>query len=312
MHCSGANRRGSIGVSRRNFLAGVGLAYCGAGRLSRLVTAADSEKSLREALGQAGIAAPTIRETASYLAAGDAPAEFLQQALALCEALAQDFLKHFQSNGFGVVSPPEKLTLIVLSGPRSYAAWTGTPAEEAVGGHYDLATNRLVIFDNRNRDEAGPEAARANTVALMHEAVHQLCFNSGLLDRLGDVPKLVSEGLATYGEVRRPGGRTRVGDPNTGRLAVLRSGEWLPLERLWTDDALFDAPETQQQAYAQGWLAMQTLVSREAWRGRFRSYLDRIRPRRDAASRKADILATLGEIPEIEAALREPISRARR
>lgn len=309
MHCSGATPQGSIGVSRRTFLAMSGVAIAGRGGLAQVATGPDTEASLREALAQAGIASPTVQTTASYLGAGDAPAGFLQQALSLCEALAGDFLKHFRANGFEVSAPTNRMTVVVLSGPQSYAKWTGTSAEEAVGGHYDLASNRLVIFDNRNRAEAGPEASRANTVSLMHEATHQLCFNSGLLDRAGDVPKLISEGLATYGEVRRPDGRTRVGDPNAGRLAVLRSEEWLPLERLWNEDALFDDPATQQQAYAQGWLVMQTLVPRNGWRTKFQAYLDRIQPRRNADSRLADVIETLGEIPALESAVRRRLRR---
>jgi hypothetical protein len=299
-------------VSRRTFLGasllGTGLAG-GVARGRPDDADADAEGGLLAALARAGVARPNLRTTASYLGAGDAPAGFLAEALRLCEALAGDFLKHFRTKGFAVQAPAGRMMVAVLSGPESYARWTGEPAGGAVGGHYDVASNRLVIFDNRGRDAAGPEAARANTVALMHEATHGLCFNAGLLDRAGDVPKLVSEGLATYGEVRRPDGRTRVGDPNAARLAVLRDGDWLPLESLWRDDAAFDDPARQQRAYAQAWLLVHTLVGREAWRAKFRAYLERIKPRTDAAARLEDVTATLGDLPTLEKAVRERAGR---
>jgi hypothetical protein len=301
--------RGSTGVSRRAFLVATGLALAG-GRPATGQAPADDAAALRAALAGAGIAAANVRTTASYVAAGDAPEAFLRDALALCEALAADFLGHFRRRGFAVAAPAGRMAVIVLSGPESYAKWTGAPAETAVGGHYDLASNRLVLFDNRGREAAGAEAARANTVALMHEATHGLCFNAGLLERAGDVPKLVSEGLATYGEVRRPDGRTRVGDPNAGRLAVLREGAWIPLESLWRDDAAFDDPAVQQRAYAQAWVLVHTLVQREAWRAKFRAYLDRIRPRRDVASRLEDAAAALGPIAALEESVRSRAGRS--
>ena len=37
---------------------------------------------------------------------------------------------------------------------------------------------------------------------LVHEATHQLSFNTGLLNREGDTPLCIVEGLGTYGESR--------------------------------------------------------------------------------------------------------------
>src|SRR5262249_33190682 len=144
------------------------------------------------------------------------------EALEICEALAKDFLKHFKEKEFPVVAPDHRLTVVLLADAPSFAKFLGSEEGEAVAGIYDLDTNRLVVFDNRGNGVA--LAARANTVALVHEATHQLCFNTGLLDRKGDVPLCISEGLATYGEVRRPRGPDRVGSLNRERWAVLVDG----------------------------------------------------------------------------------------
>ena len=91
-----------------------------------------------------------------------------------------------------------------------------------MGGHYELDTNRLVIFDFRpgGGPPAGANPKRINTFTLIHEATHQLTFNTGLLDRQGDVPVAVSEGLAMYAELGHDG-RSVLGMINRPRLEVV-------------------------------------------------------------------------------------------
>ena len=48
-------------------------------------------------------------------------------------------------------------------------------------------------------------------ITLSHEATHQLTFNTGLLNRKGDVPMCIAEGLAVYGEIRSGPGRNEPG-----------------------------------------------------------------------------------------------------
>ena len=214
--------------------------------------------------------------TPRYQAIGDAPLPFQRTALDLCEALARDYLAHFKAKNLPADPPQGRLTLVILADARAYAAFLGVEVEPRVGGSYDLESNRLVLLDNR--DGTRPDAERANTIALMHEATHQLTFNTGLLDRKADYPLCIPEGLATYGEVRRPAGKARVGDTNPERLQVLRNdkvGLW-PVARLLDDDALLSGDRA-QEAYAQSWLLASTLLRDAAYRPRFRAYLDALR-----------------------------------
>jgi hypothetical protein len=247
----------------------------------------------------------------NYIAVGDAQASFLKQALDLCEALASDYLVHFSARGFAVEKPAAKLLIVPLAGPGSFAKVAGVPVDEAVGGQYERDTNRLVLFDNRARDTAGPAAARANTVALMHEATHQLCFNTGPLDRQADTPLAVSEGLACYGETRRPDGRVKIGAINADRLAALDegpAGRILRLADLINDDSPFEDPALTQQAYTRSWLLVHTLMARPESRARFRAWLELIRTRKGPSHRLDDARATLGDLRELD---RELIARAR-
>jgi hypothetical protein len=255
--------------------------------------------------------------TERYNVLGNAPEPFLRAVSALCEALAADYLDHLAARGLPAQPPGQPLVVVALDGPQSFAAYLGQRQEQAVGGQYDPASNHLVVFDNRGREQAGPGSLRANTIALMHEATHQLTFNTGLLDRAGDIPLAISEGLATLGETRRPDGKQKLGAVNAERAAVfgqaLQEGQkWIPLDRLLNEDALFDQPETQQLAYAQSWLLVHDLMQQPPGQAQLRGYMERIRPRRDPAQRLEDARATLGDLETRDQALGKRATRLAR
>ena len=130
----------------------------------------------------------------------------------ICEPLSDAFLAEFRKLGFKLALPRERMTVITLKNKASYDAYCGVVAGDEVGGHFDLETNRLVVFDFRSkRAELAATAERVNTFTLVHEGMHLLSYNSGLLDRKQDVPAAIAEGLATYGELWRPKGRGKIG-----------------------------------------------------------------------------------------------------
>ena len=301
---------------RRRILAA--LALTAAGRAIRLPADEpdDAEAAaVRDQVRRAGLG--TIRSKVSdrYLVLGDAPEPFLAEALRLCDGLARDFLGHFAQKGFDVEPPSKRLTVVVLSSPEAYAAYLGRPPGEAAGGHYEPGTNRLIIFDNRARANHGAGVARANTIALMHEAAHQLTFNTGLLDRRADVPGWLSEGLAMYCEVRRPDGRTKVGARNEERLLVLRqaraAGSWPKVAELLAADALLDDPQTEQAAYALSWLLVYHLMRSPERLPDFRAYLIALRGRRDPTRRLEHARAAFGNPAQLDTELERAFDRLR-
>ena len=263
-----------------------------------------------KALGLQGFESST---TAHYLGIGNASAGFREQALRLVEGLAVDFLEHFQAKGFPVEPPPGRLTVVILKDSGDLGRYLEIEEIGPVRGVYDLDTNRLAICDNR--DDGGPRAARANSVALYHEATHQLTYNTGLLNRDGDVPLCISEGLAMYGEVRRPDGRTEVGAVNRERLAVLETlaksgGSLIPTARLLVEDDLMQPGDPAvHAALAQSWLLIATLFKSPASSGRFRAYLEAIRPRRTSGSRLEDARRHLGDLADVDRDLRRAANR---
>jgi hypothetical protein len=262
----------------------------------------------------AGLGGFRSSRTAHYLGIGDAPNGYRQQALKICAMLATAYEQHFRDKGFPVAFPPRRLTVIALAGKSSYAAFTGADPGP-VGGHYDLDTNRLVIFDFRaSRAELAANAERVNTLTLVHEATHQLTFNTGLLDRRGDVPVCISEGLAMYGEVWRHLGRSDLGQLNVPRLQVIAESRrqaisWFPLRRLFVADDLLTDEQTRQLANAESWLLVYYLLRNRATLPRLRHYLDALRARADAAHRLADVRAHLGEPDRLDRDLRNFAAR---
>lgn len=290
-------------TTRRNWLTGtlgLGLAAIGRGGLAR--TADDppgAVEAARARAKEAGLGAFRSVRKGHYEALGDAPEGFLAEALGLCEQLALSYQRHFQGRGIGATLPQKPMLIVVLSGPDAYAKFKGTPAAEGEGGHYDVEASRLVIFDFR---KAGGDP-RTNTFTLVHEAIHQLTFDTGFLDRKAVPPKAVSEGLATYGETwtrKKP----ELGQVNRLRLAVLKSGPWIPIEALLTRDEAFEDPDREQSAYAGAWLFAYHFLKYRDRTPKLLDYLKRIAARDDGKSRADDATAALGDLAVLDQELK--------
>lgn len=236
-----------------------------------------------------------------YLAIGDAPLSFQREALRMCETLGEAFLVHFRRAGFHVAYPPARLTVIALKDEQSYAKFLGQAPGQDVGGHFDLGTNRLVIFDFRP-GQAGlaAHAERVNLFALVHETAHQLTFNTGILDREGDLPLAILEGLATYVEMWRPRTKNAVGGVNLPRLEALRqSDDWIPVADLLAGDKAFE-PQTEQLAYAESWLLVHYMLRLSARRARFRDYLAQAQRGKGRADRLKIAEEMLGPLDRLD------------
>ncbi len=304
---SGSSGAPSDPVATRRLFLGVTLASL----LPRLARADDAAE-IKAIARKAGLAAFGRTETAHFLGLGDASNAFRAEALNACEKMADDFLLDLKQKGFaGLAYPPQKMTVVILSDAKAYAAYTGEKTDLAIGGHFELDTNRLVMFDFRgNQAQVEAAAERINSFILFHETSHQLTFNVGLLGLKADVPLCISEGLATYGEVWRPRGHGRVGQVNKERLEGLPSSArrlrdvWLPLPRLIVEDDLLREEKTQQVAYAQSWVLIHSHLKTPTKLPRLRAYLAAIAGRRDPKDRLEDAKAHLGDLTKLDAEMR--------
>ncbi len=293
-------------ISRRSWLLGTLAGWAVGPTLARGDGPFDAIRARARA---AGMGPFDESESANYRAIGDARKEFREGALEVCESVAADYRKHFAERGFDLDVPKGKLTVVVLAGPKSYAAFEAGFLDEAIGGHFDLKENRLVMFDFRGIG-ANPKAVAEedNTFALVHESVHQLTFNTGLLDLKANAPLCVVEGLATYAETWRPRRRGAIGQVNRRRLLGLRQGRdqgvgWIPLEALLADDRPFDDPKTEQVAYAEGWMFVHKMME-PARRAKFRAYLKALLVKAEPARRVEIASAHLGDLDRLDREVR--------
>ncbi len=244
--------------------------------------------------------APMARlDSKHFRAISNAAEEYTEERLYNCETIYAVFFTHFRKKGFKVREPGSRLMAAIFDSQAGFEAYLGQPMPSTTTGIYHPPSNRLVVYDYaRNRSFvagkkkgeqlagqlgtpldrqrfsgsfsrfAQARRADANVGTIMHEVAHQLSFNSGLLNRDGDVPLWLAEGLACYCEATANGSWQGIGEPNAQRAGTLAgpargNGPFLPLRDLLTSDNwMRKAPSVQQVllGYAQSWALFRMLM----------------------------------------------------
>ena len=219
----------------------------------------------------------------------------------LYERLYKGFYRFWKEKGFELSPPRFPLVAMVFDDKEAYLKHASSEFDGAENtiGYYHQANNRLASYDltgiegilppnaQVGREElinqilSRPQAER--TVAtIVHEACHQIAFNSGLQVRLGDNPLWLSEGLAMFFESPDPnssngwGGTGKVNRHNLNEFA-----KYLPnrpedsLEQLLLHDNRLRSGETLTHAYAESWALTYFLLKSKP--KQFVSYLKQLK-----------------------------------
>jgi hypothetical protein len=283
--------------------------------------------------------APMSRlDSKHFLAIGNAPDEYTRERLYDCETIFALFAPHFRKKGFAIREPGARLMVAVFDSQAGFEAYLGQRRSTTTTGVYHPPSNRLVVYDyagnrsfiagkrkgeqlakrignplDRQRFSGGfslyaqTRRADANVGTIMHEVAHQLSFNCGLLNRDGDVPLWLAEGLACYCEATMNGSWQGIGEPNPPRAATLAGpargqGSFLPLHALLTgDDWLRKAADVHQVllGYSQSWVLFRMLMEQRP--RDLQKYLTLIHERRTAEHRLEDWSAVFGtNLPAFE------------
>jgi hypothetical protein len=180
------------------------------GRPFSLLTADELGRALVEALGPDF----AIVKTRHYVIATGAGPEYAQWCGDLFERLLDAFLAHWKALGLDVSEPAGPLPAIIFPDEQAFkvhaAADAGAFGEESKG-YYSIRTNRIVLYDltagkgkkraaNAAEIKRRTAAAAFNVATIVHEATHQIAFNSGLHVRFADNPLWLTEGMAMYFE----------------------------------------------------------------------------------------------------------------
>lgn len=221
-----------------------------------------------------------VHKTAHFVLVYNTSETYARWVGDLYERLYRAFANFWKQRGVRLEEPRFPLVALVFDTQAAYLQYAEReigPSAKAMIGYYNMQTNRIVSFDitgvqglavpgGRYSSTAmltqlfsRPEAER--TVAtIVHEAVHQIAYNSGLQVRLADNPKWLSEGMAMFFEtpdVNNPRGWGTVGKINYHQLQQFR--QYLArrpndsLTTLISDDSRFSTKELVSGAYAESW-----------------------------------------------------------
>jgi hypothetical protein len=177
-------------------------------------------------------------ESEHFLIESNADEKFTETRVNNCELMYDLFYDHFRRKGFHLYEPQTKLMVAVFDSQAGFEAYVGQALPAGVTGLYHPKSNRLVVYDfglnrafidqKRTAEAAGwtiksemDRRRRIETIhreaqefrsgtnisTVMHEVGHQLTFNSGMLNRTGDVPFWLAEGLGPPPARARPPSR---------------------------------------------------------------------------------------------------------
>lgn len=111
------------------------------------------------------------------------------------EQLYRSFYRYFQIRGLAPREPAFPLIAIVFKTHDDYlryCAQLGQQVPSSFLGHYWGTSNRVYLYD---ASQSGANWEQ-NAATIVHEATHQVAFNSGVHGRFSDTPRWLSEGLA--------------------------------------------------------------------------------------------------------------------
>jgi hypothetical protein len=198
----------------------------------------------------------------------------------LYERLRRAFYGFWKSRGFELTEPEQRLVALVFDGPESFREYSEPDVGDAAAamiGYYNMRTNHVTMYDLSGMDSLRESRGRVSSAAhinqilaqpaaertvatIVHEATHQLAYNSGLQTRYADNPLWVSEGIAVFFET--PDLRSTRGWRGVGAVHPLylrhfqrqaRTSGGQLLLRLLTDDGYFRDPQSAADAYAGAW-----------------------------------------------------------
>ncbi len=245
----------------------------------RRSNAAELAAALKQVAGDDAV----VVTTRNYVIASRASRAYAAWCGGLLERLRTAFIGHWMKQQVELNPGDAPLPILILQNRaqfQEYAVRDGAAAAAETDGYYSARTNRVVLFD---LTADGPGRALGNAVqreeitrrlsqspgsvaTVVHEAVHQLAFNTGLQVRYADNPMWFSEGLAMYFETPDFGVGSRwttAGKVNPWRLDAFqkslgsRGDDSLP--SLIRNEDRFREPGQMTAAYAESWLLVHYL-----------------------------------------------------
>jgi hypothetical protein len=228
-----------------------------------------------------------LHPTKHYVVAYDTSREYAEWASSLLEGLHKALVRYWKRAGVELEKPEFPLPIVIHSTAAAYnAAGRAEGVPLGAVGYYHMTTNRVRMYDITGAQELRAGGMRSGSrreithmlslpaaeplvATIVHEATHQVCFNTGLMQRYADLPIWLVEGMAAYFEAPGAGtsrGWSGIGRVNDRRLQTFRrhlpdwNGSSLT-SLLASDDRLRDG-RTAGEAYADAWALNYYLIKK--------------------------------------------------
>lgn len=276
-----------------------------------------------------------IIETEHYVVCSNSAPEYVAFCGKLLEAVFDQYFRFMAAQKIEVTEPALKLPIIIFASSREFQMFSARQHPEIsfadTPGYYSVTDNQTLLLDLTD----GLSIRSASTIrrhlakkplqvaTVVHEAVHQLAFNSGLQVRMADNPLWLSEGLAMYFETtssrssllwNRPGLVNPRHQPGFMKLVQANQVAGGMNSLIESDSAFLNAAEM-PAAYAKAW-ALTHYLMREDKTG-MQKFLHNITQRKPmigltAEERTQEFREAFGKLPdEMEQELVSYIRRQR-
>lgn len=118
------------------------------------------------------------------------------------EELFRAFVHYFGARGMRPATPQLPLVGVVFPSQQEFTRFVareGGSVPSGVIGFYSARTNRILLYDI-TQGQMSEDHWHVNAETIIHEATHQMAFNTELHSRIAAPPRWVAEGLATMFE----------------------------------------------------------------------------------------------------------------
>ena len=262
-----------------------------------------------------------ITETEHYVISSNSAIEYVEFCGKLLESVFDQYFRFMAELKVAVNEPARKLPIVIFANPSDFHAFAEKQHPEIsfedTPGYFSVSDNQTLLLDlTGDRSIRSATSIRKRlaekplqVATVVHEAVHQLAFNSGLQVRMADNPLWLSEGLAMYFEsgvsrssllLSRPGLVNPRHHPTFMKL-VQDDRISNDLKSLIESDMAFQNAAEMPAAYAKSW-ALTHYLFREEQIG-MQKYLQSIATRKPmvgltAEQRTQEFQDAFGKLPD--------------
>jgi hypothetical protein len=224
-----------------------------------------------------------IVETEHYVLCSNSATEYVEFCGKLLESVYDQYFRFMGDLKTSTVAPARKLPIVIFADTSDFQAFARKQHPEIsfedTPGYFSIPDNQILLLDltgDRSMRSATSIRKRLaekplQVATVVHEAVHQLAFNTGVQVRMADNPLWLSEGLAMYfesGVARSSLLLTRTGLVNPRHhptFIQLVQGNRISggLQSLIEADTSFQNAEEMPAAYAKSWAVTHYLFREE-------------------------------------------------